>query len=115
MPFDIQISLHKLLTGLIVVIVPLSVVGLYLTSNADSSLQQTVGMYFRTMAQTEAASTSQFISGRIVDVQAVAGDPNIVDAVTAGDRSFRGMSEDAGPARVHRIAERWDTPKAELL
>ncbi len=80
MPFDIQISLQKLLTGLIVVIVPHSVVGLYLTSNADSSLQQTVGMYFRTMAQTEAASTSQFISGRIVDVQAVAGDPNIVDA-----------------------------------
>jgi uncharacterized PurR-regulated membrane protein YhhQ (DUF165 family) len=75
MPFDIQISLQKLLTGLIVVIVPLSVVGLYLTSNADSSLQQTVGMYFRTMAQTEAASTSQFISGRIVDVQAVAGYP----------------------------------------
>jgi hypothetical protein len=27
MPFDIQISLQKLLTGLIVVIVPLSIVG----------------------------------------------------------------------------------------
>jgi hypothetical protein len=40
MPYDIKISLQKLLTGLIVVIVPLSVVGLYLTSNADSNLQK---------------------------------------------------------------------------
>jgi hypothetical protein len=100
---------------LIVVIVPLSVVGLYLTSNADSSLQQTVGMYFRTMAQTEAASTSQFISGRIVDVQAVAGDPNIVDAVTAANRSYGGMSEDAVAARIQKIEEQWDTPNADLL
>jgi hypothetical protein len=105
MPFDIQISLQKLLTGLIVVIISLSVVGLYLTSNADSSLQQTVGMYFRSMAQTEAASTSQFISGRIVDVQAVAGDPNIVDAVTAANGSYGGVSEDAVAARIQKIEE----------
>ena len=104
-----------MLTGLIVVIVPLSVVGLYLTSNADSSLQQTVGMYFRSMAQTEAASTSQFISGRIVDVQAVDGDPNIVDAVTAANRSYGGMSEDAVAARIQKIEEQWDTPNADLL
>src|SRR5260370_15169243 len=115
MPFDIQISLQKLLTGLIVVIVPLSVVGLYLTSNADSSLQQTLGMYFRTMAQTEAAVPSQFISGSIVDVPAVGGDPNIVDAGTAANRSYGGMSEDAVAARIQKIEEQWDTPNADLL
>ncbi len=74
MPFDIQISLQKFLTGLIVVIVPLSVVGLYLTSNADSSLQQTVGMHFRIIAQTDAAAASQFIRDRIIDVSAIAVD-----------------------------------------
>ncbi len=67
------------------------------------------------MAQTEAASTSQFISGRIVDVQAVAGDPNIVDAVTAANRSYGGMSEDAVAARIQKIEEQWDTPNADLL
>src|SRR5260370_299129 len=72
-------------------------------------------MYFRTMAQTEAVSTSQFISGRIVDVQAVAGDPNIVDAVTAANRSYGGMSEDAVAARIQKIEEQWDTPNADLL
>jgi hypothetical protein len=56
MPFDtleIRISLQKLLIGLILVIVPLSVVGLYLTSEADTSLEQTIGAHFRSIAQTK--------------------------------------------------------------
>jgi hypothetical protein len=93
MPFDIPISLQKLLTGLIVVIVPLSVVGLYLTAHADSSLQQTVGMHFRTIAQTDATAASQFIRDRILDVSAIAGEPSIVDAVKAANRRYEGMGE----------------------
>jgi hypothetical protein len=41
MPFDtlqIRISLQKLLIGLLLVIVPFSLVGLYLTSTADTLL-----------------------------------------------------------------------------
>jgi len=115
MPFDIQISLEKLLTGLIVVIVPLSVVGLYLTSDADSSLQQTVGMHFKTLAQTDAAATSQFIRDRIIDVSAIAGDPNILDAVKAANRQYGGMDEEAIAAQIQKIEGQWDTPKADLL
>ena len=115
MPFDIQISLQKLLTGLIVVIVPLSVVGLYLTSNADSSLQQTVGMHFRIVAQTDAAAASQFIRDRIIDVSAIAGDPNIVDAVTAANRAHGGISEEASAARIQKIEGQWATPNTDFL
>ncbi len=115
MPFDIQISLQKLLTGLIVVIVPLSVVGLYLTSNADSSLQQTVGMHFRIIAQTDAAAASQFIRDRIIDVSAIAGDPNIVDAVTAANRAYGGISEEAIAARIQKIEGQWATPNTDFL
>jgi len=115
MPFDIQISLQKLLTGLIVVIVPLSVVGLYLTSNTDSSLQQTVGMHFRIIAQTDAAVASQFIRDRIIDVSAIGGDPDIVDAVTAANLAYGGISEEAIAARIQKIEGQWDTPSADSL
>ncbi len=115
MPFDIQISLQKLLTGLIVVIVPLSVVGLYLTSNADSSLQQTVGMHFRIIAQTDAAAASQFIRDRIIDVSAIGGDPDIVDAVTAANRAYGGISEEAIAARIQKIEGQWATPNTDFL
>ena len=115
MPFDVQISLQKLLTGLIVVIVPLSIVGLYLTSNADSSLQQSVGMHFRTMAQADAASTSQFVNDRILDVSAIAGEPNIVDAVKAANRRYTAMGEEPITARIQKIEGQWDTPSVDLL
>ena len=115
MPFEIQISLQKLLTGLIVVIVPLSVVGLYLTANADSSLQQTVGMHFTTIAQTDAGVASQFIRDRIIDVSAIAGEPNIVDAVKAANRAYGGISEEAVAARIQKIEGQWDSPNADLL
>lgn len=115
MPFDIQISLQKLLTGLIVAIVLLSVVGLYLTSNADSSLQQTVGMHFRTIAQTDSAANSQFVRDRIIDVSAIAGEANIVDAVTVASRTYAGISEEAIAARIQKIEGQWDIPSTDLL
>src|SRR5258708_10101731 len=115
MPFDIQISLQKFLTGLIVVIVPLSVVGLYLTSNADSSLQQTVGMHFRIIAQTDAAAASQFIRDRIIDVSAIAVDPNTVDVVRAANRQYGGMGEEAIAARMQKIEGQWATPNSDFL
>jgi hypothetical protein len=115
MPFDVQISLQKLLTGLIVVIVPLSIVGLYLTSNADKNLEQTVGMQFRMVALTDAAATAQFIGDRINDVSAIAGDTAIADLVKASDRQYTGVGEEATAARLQRIEGQWDTPNTDSL
>jgi hypothetical protein len=115
MPFDVQISLQKLLTGLIVVIVPLSIVGLYLTSNADKNLEQTVGMQFRMVALTDAAATAQFIGDRINDVSAIAGDIAIADLVKASDRQYTGVGEEATAARLQRIEGQWDTPNTDSL
>lgn len=115
MPFDVQISLQKLLTGMIIVIVPLSVVGLYLTSNADKNLEQTIGMQFRTIALTDAATTAQFIGDRISDVSAIAADTAIVDAVKASHRQYQGAGEEAIAARIQKIEGQWDTPSADSL
>ena len=115
MPFDVQISLQKLLTGLIVVIVPFSIVGLYLTSNADKNLEQTTGIQFRAIALTNAATTTQFISDRIIDVTSIARDPAIVDAVKASDSQYPGQSEEVIAARIQKIEGRWDTPNADSL
>ena len=115
MPFYVQISLQKLLAGLIVIIVPLSIVGLYLTSNADSSLQQTIGMHFRTMALADAASTSQFIGDRIIEVSSIADDPTIVNAVKAANRQYAGKGAEVIAARIEKIEGQWDTPNADSL
>ena len=115
MPYNIQISLQKLLIGLIVVIVPLSVVGLYLTANADSSLRQTVGMHFRTIAQYNAVAASRFMRDRIIDVRTIAREPDVIEAVSAANRQYGGISEETIAARIQKIEEQWDMPNADSV
>jgi hypothetical protein len=118
MPFDtleIRISLQKLLIGLILVIVPLSFVGLYLTSEADTSLEQTTGAHLKGMAQTQGATASQFINDRVLDVAALARSPVVVDAITAAQRSHKGLDDAVITARVGKIESTWETPQVDPL
>jgi len=118
MPFDtleIRFSLQKLLIGLILVIVPLSVVGLYLTSEADTALEQTIGTHFKSIAQTEGTATSQFINDRVLDVAVLARNPAVVDAITAAQRSRQGLDDAAMTARVGKIESTWETPQPDPL
>jgi hypothetical protein len=118
MPFDtleIRISLQKLLIGLTLVIVPLSFVGLYLASQAEASLEETLGTHFRSIAQNEGMATSQFINDRVLDVAALASNPGVVDAITAAQQSRKGLDDPALKARVGKIENTWETPQVDPL
>jgi hypothetical protein len=118
MPFDtleIRISLQKLLIGLILVIVPLSFFGLYLTSEAETSLKQTIGAHFRSIAQTEGTATSQFINDRVLEVAALARNPAVADAVTGARRSRRGLDDAVITAKLGKIESTWETPQVDPL
>jgi hypothetical protein len=118
MPFDtleIRISLQKLLIGLTLVIVPLSFVGLYLTSEAETSLEETIGARFKSIAQTEGMATSQFIDDRVRDVATLARNPAVVDAISRAQRSRQGLDDAVVTARVEKIESTWQTPQVDPL
>lgn len=115
MALEIRLSLERLLVGLIVVIVPLSVVGLYLTSESNGNLRQAVGGHLRTIARTDRVVASQFIEDRIADVSAIAGEPAVLEAIQAANRSREHVSDDAISARIDKIQQQWDTPQADSL
>ncbi len=118
MPFDtleVRISLQKLLIGLILVIIPLSFVGLYLISEADASLKQTIGAHFRSIARTEGMAISEFVNDRVVEVAVLASNPSVVDAITAAQRSRKGLDDTAIAARVGKIESTWATPQVDPL
>ena len=112
---EVRFSLQKLLIGLILVIVPLSVVGLYLTSEADTALEQTIGTHFRSIAQIEGTATSQFIHDRVLDVATLARNPAVVDAITAAQRSPKGFDDSVITARVAKIEGTWETAQVDPL
>ena len=79
---EVRVSLTKLLFSLIVVIVPLSIVGLILTGRSEKSLDNAIGTDLKTMAQLYSDDVSQFMLDRVNEVMAMAIDPAIVQAAS---------------------------------
>ncbi len=79
---EVRVSITKLLLALMVIIVPLSIVGLYLTQRSDKSLDNAVGSNFKTMAELYANQVTQFVRERVTDVGILAVDPAVISAVS---------------------------------
>jgi hypothetical protein len=110
---EVRVSPRKLLIGLLITVVPISVLGLYSISQSQKSLERTIGHYFKTVAESTAGSTSRFIKDRVVDVAMIAAQPAIIDAVAASNRSYQGMPDAAIAAKIEKIDKSWNTPTAE--
>jgi hypothetical protein len=79
---EVRVSITKLLLALLIIIVPLSVLGLALTQHSDKALDDSVGSNFKTMAQLYANQVTQFVSDRITEVGILANSPSLVAAVS---------------------------------
>lgn len=94
---EVRVSITKLLLALIIVIVPLSVIGLILTQQGDKALANSVGNDFKTMAQLLSNEVSQAMKSRIADVNTIAKDLVIVAAASAGEpKAAAGKAPDKG-------------------
>lgn len=78
---EVRVSITKLLLALVVVIVPLSIIGLVMTQRSDKALDNAVGSNFKTMAQLYANQVTQFVQERVTDAGVLANNPAVVNAV----------------------------------
>ncbi len=107
---ELRVPLTKLLVGLLIAVGLISLLGLYSISLSDRALERQIGSHFRTIAQSTAASVSQFIHDRVIEVAQFAADPAVVEAVTAANRAYTGLSDDAVAAKIQKIDQTWNTP-----
>ena len=112
---EIKVSLQKLLIALIVVLVPLNFIGLYLSSESNTSLEQVIGTHFRTIAQADATAALQFVNDRVIDVGAIATEPAVVDAVMGANQAYERRSPEASGANIAKIDKKWDTPAGDAV
>jgi len=78
---------------LVIVIVPLSLVGLYITSESVSSQEEANGAHLRTVAQAASGTVSQFVDNLVAEIGNIALAPPLIDTVAAADRSCQQMSQ----------------------
>ena len=108
MPLDsleLRTSLQRVLFGVILILVPLTVFGFYVALQADSQIRQTAGENIRYMTRNAAEFTSEFIAVRLRDVSLIANNPGFVQAVGSANHQYEHLSEDAVLARVEAVEQ----------
>ena len=113
--FEVRLSLEKLLIVLIVILVPLNFIGLYLTMQSHSALDQTTGSLLRNIAQSDAIVTRQFIDDRITDVGAIATQPWVVEAILAATHNSIHANEQVKTTKIANIEKQWDAAAADAV
>lgn len=116
MPFEaseLRISLHKLVAGLVLAIVPLSFAGLYVTSRSDKLLEEALGSQYKANAESASAMTAQYIGDRVKDCLTMAADPAIAGAMNASNAANQRAPEAAVSEKIAKIEKEWNGPGPE--
>ena len=118
MPLDLlefRTSLQRILVGLLLILVPVTVIGLYVALQGDSYVRQMSGDHFRTLTRMSADVTSRFVGEFVQDVSVIANNPRVVQAVTSANRPYEHLSEEAVRSKVDAIENKWNTSEADAL
>jgi len=118
MPLDsleVRTSLKKLLVGLILILVPLTVFGFYVALQGDSYIRQMNGEHFRSITRTSADLTSEFIGGLVRDVSAIANNPNLVQAVASANRQYDRLEAEAVHNKIDAVEKKWNSSETDAL
>ena len=113
---ELRISLQKLLVGFLLVIVPLSVIGLYITHRSNGNLEQAVGSQSRALAESVSTTANRFTADRVIDCNVIASEPSVQEAIIVSNKAYPGMAEASIKDRMDRLRRDWNAaePKAIL-
>ena len=112
---EFRTSLQRVLVGLILILVPLTVFGFYVAVQGESHIRQMNGENFRALTLTSAESTSGFIATCVKDVSMIANTPGPVQAVASANRQYEHLSEEAVTAKINAIEQTWESSQADGL
>ncbi len=118
MPFDtseFRIPLQRMLVALILILVPITIFGLYVTLEASHQVQQMNGEYFRTITRAAADATAQYLGERVSEVIQIANEPMLQQAVMAASSRYENVPEAEIRARVEKIEAKWNSAESDPL
>lgn len=111
--YELRLPLRRLLTGLLLTVIPICAIGLIVVSRAGQALDRQWGRYFRTIAEFTASEIGGFFHERILAVGTLAVDPLIVETVKQANARYEGVPEAAVSERINQIERDWNQPRGE--
>src|SRR4029453_6192553 len=113
--YELRVSFRKLLIGLLLTVIPISLAGLYAAHQSERALERTIGNQFKTVVDIVASEISHYVQNRVLDVAAIALEPVVLSAVASSNRSYGGLSDASINAKIEKMDKEWTTPAAETF
>ena len=105
--FEPKIPYTRALILVVLIIVPVSIYGLYTISAAGKSMQEGIGAQFRTIAQSNAHEIATFVHDRVVQAGMMAITPEVQQVVRQANLRYPSMSQAAFEERIQNIERDW--------
>lgn len=104
-----QMTFRRLLIGLVVTVVPISILALYIVPQSRKNFEKVMGTNFQGVAVSTAAEVADFVHYTVLESGVMATDPALLEAVEAANRSYRGMPEKAFRDKIRPVQHSWTT------
>ena len=111
----VRVPVKRLLIGLSLTVVPLSILGMYIVNRAYSEIREVIGRNIETIAASSASRISNSVHDRVIQVGALAQMPAVLDAVAAANRASAGASDAVFQEKVNQIEKIWNTAAVEAM
>ncbi len=113
--FQFQISGRRLLLGLLLTVVPISLLALYSSANVGREFEDLAGENLRSAAQGAASSIQERIRAKVVEAALMASDSAVVDAVNASNQRYGRASDAQILERIEAQDAVWNTTSGQVL
>ena len=114
-PFEFYISGKKLITALLVTVVPISIAALYASTEAGKATERAAGRHLETVAKSVAVQVNHRIHEKVVEAALIASDAAIHELVRASNLQYERVPDDVILERLMAKEKIWNTPQGRDL
>jgi hypothetical protein len=108
--FELRVPYYKLIIGMLVTIVPISLAALYSITQSTGELQRSIGNERSALARAIASEVALFIRSHVTEAGLSATDTAVLAVVRESNRVYENLSAQQISDRIEAIESVWNTP-----
>ncbi len=111
--FEFHVSGRKLLLGLLVTVVPISLAALYASTEAGRAAERAAGLNLQTVAESVASHIQANVRAKVIEAALMASDSAVQTVVVESNRQYERVYEEEILKRLEARDEAWNTPAGQ--
>ena len=114
-PLEFRITVRKLITALLLTVVPISIAAIYASTQTGKAVEQAAGRHLETVAKSVAVQVSERIHAKVLEAALMASDAALQDVVRTSNLQYRRVSDDVILERLMAQDKIWNTTEGRDL